>query len=244
MVIIEQYLKSDGFHLRIGGVVTRDVAHFHGVPHGTALIANIILKNMNNQLIPHILLHWRDKWKKTCPEMWDICGGHLEATNEIMSNTDSWENDKNIKDLFNDTARREANEEFCIIANPKFEFKDENIKCFGGLGSFKYGFDNSNIVNKEYSTFYLAFVPQEILIVQEDDKLEKIIGVEDSIGISGKEYEAEASKLRLVTLPELLLNYIKKPNDFADGISRILTRLKDEPGTLKELNKILDSFYK
>ncbi|MFQ6039799.1 MAG: NUDIX domain-containing protein, partial [Candidatus Poribacteria bacterium] len=236
-------LHCDGLRLRIGGVVTRDVAHFKGVPHGALQVAIIIPKRVKNKLIPHLLLHWRDKRKKTCPETWDICGGHIDATNEILSNFSIWDNQEFIEKLFRETALREANEEFSIPSKPEFKFKEQHLKCFGGLGVFESGFDNPKSTNKEYSAFFIAFVPKEILTLEERNDIEEILQVKDSVGVGGKEQEKKAAKLKVITLPDLIIDFDRRRNDYADGIGRILSRVIDEPGTLKELTEILDSYF-
>lgn len=243
MIILDRYLSPNGARLRICGTVTRGVAHFHGVPHGAVNIANVILKKEKEQSTPNILLHWRDKRKKTCPETWDICGGHLEANEQILNDRHSWDKQEYIKELFDKTAEREANEEFCIPQSPNFRFMNEHIRCFGGIGAFEYGFDSPTSSNKEYSAFYIAFVPEDILTIKEHDKVEQKVRVEDTIGKGGKPQESEASRLRLMTLDELALDFIKNSSNYADGIGRILKRVLNEPYTMSELNRFLDSYY-
>jgi 8-oxo-dGTP pyrophosphatase MutT (NUDIX family) len=80
MIILERYLDADGLRLRIGGVVTRDIAHYQGVPHGAVQVAIVVLKEAK----PHILLHKRSHLKKTSPNTWDICGGHIDANEKIL----------------------------------------------------------------------------------------------------------------------------------------------------------------
>ena len=63
MVIFERYMDVEGIKLRIGGFVTRNVAHYQGVPHGAVQVGIIALKNGK----PHFLLHKRSRWKKTSP---------------------------------------------------------------------------------------------------------------------------------------------------------------------------------
>jgi len=243
MIILDRYLSADGMRFKICGTVTRGVAHFHGVPHGAVNIANVMLKKVGTQVIPHILLHWRDRWKKTCPETWDICGGHLEANEIIMLDKESWDSQEYIKDLFDKTAEREANEEFCIPSYPNFKFEKEHIKCYGGVGAFEYGFDSPTSTNREYSALYIAFVPENVLTINKQDELEQKVRVEDTVGTSGNPEEREALKLKLVTLDELVLDLSKNPSIFADGIGRIVERVKNEPYTRNELNRFLNSHY-
>ena len=243
MVILGRFLCVDGVRLKICGTVTRGVAHFHGVPHGAVNIADVILKKMNDKLIPSILLHRRDKRKRTSPDTWDICGGHLEGNKQLYDETASWEDREYLRRLFYTTAEREANEEFCILTKPDFKFTEKHLKCFGGIGAFEYGFDTPTIGNKEYSALYIAFVPEEILVIEEHDTLGQIVCIEDTIGKGGKPQESIASELRLVALEELILDYRKNTSDYADGIGRVLKKLINEPYTMTKLEEFINSYY-
>lgn len=245
IVILDRYLTSKGVRLKIGGVVTRDVAHFQGVPHGTVQVAVVVLKKIQGQKIPHILLHLRSQWKETSPETWDICGGHIDFDPEIVTNPKKWEAESFIEELFNSTALREANEEVRIQTrdSSEFVFTEKHIKCFGGLGVFECGFDNPVAKNREHSALYIAFVPSDVVVVGESEKPENIFTVEDTVGVGAKVQNQVALGLKLIPLPELVLDFIKHPNDYADGIGRVLSRVKDEPGTMKSLVRFLESHY-
>ena len=236
MVILERYLDIDGPRLRIGGVVTRDVAHYHGVPHGAVQVAVVVHKDGQ----PHILLHKRSKWKKTDPDKWDICGGHIDATQEILQNANAWDNQRFIEELFAETALREVNEEVVLRPNPDFRFKQEHLKCFGGPGAFACGFDDPRAENREFSAFYVAFVPQDVLSLTNQPKVEEIFEMTDSVGIGGGQRDVIALELKLVTLPELVQAFTGQPGDYADGIARVLLRASREPGTMKALQKFLE----
>lgn len=131
MVIFERYLDPDSLRLRIGGVVTRNVAHSQGVPHGAVQVAIVIQKKINEKLEPHILLQKRSRHKKINPNTWDICGGHVDANREIFFGSDApssymqegdksaaflhslnlrWQDPKFIDSVFVETALRETNE--------------------------------------------------------------------------------------------------------------------------------------
>jgi 8-oxo-dGTP pyrophosphatase MutT (NUDIX family) len=243
MVIFERYLNPDGPRLRIGGVVTRDVAHYHGVPHGSVQVAIVVLKRAQGQPSPHILLHRRSKWKKTCPETWDICGGHIDADERILTNPSVWDDQDLIEALFAETALREANEECRILSNLDFRFAEQHLRCFGGPGVFECGFDDPGAANKEHSAFYAAFVPGDIATLKDSDDVKSMFQVVDSVGVGGEEKEAVALDLKLVSLPDLVLDFTRAPGDYGDGIARILSRAAREPGTMKAMVKFLESYY-
>src|SRR5436853_293231 len=204
MVIFERYLSSEGQRLRIGGVVTRDVAHYRGVPHGAVQVAIVVHKRAAGFLKPHILLHWRDKRKKTSPETWDICGGHIDADETLLTNSQNWDDQNYIDRLFKKTALREANEEFRLLSKPDFRFEDKSLMSFGRPGDFEFGFDNPGAENREYSAFYAAFVPGEVATLKDMDDPKAFFQVGDSVGIGGEEVEAESSKLKLVAVSALV----------------------------------------
>ena len=243
MVILERYLTPEGVRLRIGGIVTRDVAHYYGVPHGAVQVAVVAPKVVQGRMVPQVLLHWRSRWKKTYPETWDICGGHIDAVERILTDETAWEDQRFIQGLFAATALREANEEVRLRRHPDFQFREEHIRCFGGLGVFECGFDDPGAQNREYSALYFAFVPGDVLTVGESDDVEEIFLVEDTVGFEGQKKEEVASRLKLVSLPDLVLDFTKNPDSYADGIARILSRARDEPGTRRMLFEFVRSHY-
>lgn len=244
MVILERYLDVSGTRLRIGGVVTREVAHFSGVPHGAAQIGIVLLRRVKDEAVPHLLLHWRDKEQKVFPETWDICGGHLEATEEVLRDSDRWEDCQLIKELFVDTSLREANEEFCIPSKPNFTFTGAEVKRFGAYGEFECGFDVPDCPNREYSTLYLAFVPASVLTLGEADDINDVVRVEESVLVDGV-LEGRASKeVRLLTVADLCAEFQKGPGDYADGVGRVMTRLIEQPESFLRLTRFLERYYK
>jgi 8-oxo-dGTP pyrophosphatase MutT (NUDIX family) len=243
VVILERFLDSNGPRLRIGGVVTRDVAHYHGVPHGSVQVAIVALRHAQRHFRPHILLHRRSRWKKTCPETWDVCGGHIDADERILAHPSTWDDPGLIETLFRETALREANEEFRVLSTPDFRFREQHLRCFGGPGVFEWGFDDPRAANREYSALYAAFVPGEVAILEDSDNVTEVFQVVDSVGVGGEQRQTIASDLKLVSLPELVLDFTDNPGDYADGIARILRRAAREPGTMKALATFLGSYY-
>ncbi len=244
MVIFERYLNHDGIKLRIGGVVTRNVAHYQGVPHGAVQVAIVVPMLIDGKIVPHILLGWRSKWKKTFPETWDICGGHIDADEKILTDFDAWDDQGYIQKIFDETAVREANEELRLKNEPDKElFSPDNVKCYGNLGFFECGFNNPDAQNKEHSALYFAFISSSELTISVLDNPEEIFLHKDSIGIVGQEQEEISSQSQLMTLPELALDFSKNSSAYADGIARILTVANAQPGTMKGLSDFIKSHY-
>lgn len=151
---------------------SRNVAHFQGVPHGAVQVAVIIWKEVDGDVLPHICLHRRSRYKKTDPGKWDIMGGRLEADERVLPDKNmpgvpsNWEGQGLIARLFWETAVREANEEF-RLKHAAFKFTEQHLYCTGGIGGFETGFDKPYVANREVSTFFLAFVPKEVLTLRE-----------------------------------------------------------------------------
>lgn len=75
--ILERWADKTEQKLRIGGLVTRSVAHFQGVPHGAVQVAVIACKEKAGKILPNICLHRRSKFKKqtrTSGTSWAVPG--------------------------------------------------------------------------------------------------------------------------------------------------------------------------
>ncbi len=244
MVVLERWADGKNRKLRIGGLVTRSVGHYQGVPHGAVQVVVVIRKEAGGGVVPHICLHRRSRHKKTGGGKWDIMGGHLEADERILPDKNnpeapsSWENQELISRLFWETAVREANEEV-QLKQEAFNFTGQHLRCAGGIGGFETGFDDPGSTNREISTCYLAFIPGELLTLREGEPLGDYLEVKDTVMAGGKEIEEVAGQLKLVTFEELLRLYEEDPEEFADGISRVLKRVSREPALEEELIRLL-----
>lgn len=243
--VFERYLSPTGLSLRIVGLVQRDIAHIYGVPHGSVQIGIGIYQQDGDQIHPYLLLHRRSPHKKVCPEKWDICGGHIELDITSMKvpfimSSDNWDDQGFIANLCLDTALREANEEF-RIRDSDFEFKRKHLRCFTVPGAFEQGIDDPCADNREYSTFYMATVPRHVLTLQKDDSLSEKVTVLDSITVVGQEYDETCPHLRLMRFPDLVQDFNRYPEQYADGIGRILSRAVREPGTIQALRQFVEA---
>jgi 8-oxo-dGTP pyrophosphatase MutT (NUDIX family) len=244
LVVFERYLDREGVSLRIAGFVARDVAHAQGIPHGTVQVGVVVPVDMGGEPVPHLLLSWRSRWKETGPQTWDICGGHIDADAEFMGATQSWEDQDTVRAMFDRAAIREANEEVRLKGEEsRALFSSANVMCFGGLGFFETGFDDRGAKNREHSAFYLAFLPCEEPFIQGPDAVQSVFLVRDSIRIAGREREEASSRLKLATLPELALDFSRRPSCYADGIGRILKVMHDQPRTMRALDAFIASHY-
>lgn len=239
-IILTQNSTPEGRQLSIAGIVTRDIAHTYGVPHGAVQVAVIIQKKIGGELQPHFLLHQRSKYKKIAPEKWDICGGHLEADQPLLDYlaTEDWHNSTLIENLFWDTALREANEEI-HFRHTEFQFQRSHLICFGRIGMFETGFDDPTAINREYGSLFLSFIPPESISLEETDEVRHFVGMRDTVTINGQAEDLEITNLKLFTLDQLIAQYREQPNAFADGVSRVLTRLNRSPELTEQLRTAL-----
>lgn len=240
-IIFDRVNKGKDQYLEIAGFTTRDIAHTYGVPHAAVQVGVMISKEKDGQTLPHILLHQRSRYKKVDPLKWDICGGHIDADDTLLpkkglfsfDNLPShWKEPHFIEQLFWEAAIREANEEVHFV-QPGFSFSKKHLQCIGGIGSFSTGFDQPIAINREYSSFFLAEVPTEFMRLGEKDDVHDFLYMEDSVGIDGQTVNLKIEALRLLTFAELLNNYQSDPGIYADGITRVLKRLQEEPSLLK-----------
>ncbi|MCP4711804.1 MAG: hypothetical protein GY869_24560, partial [Planctomycetes bacterium] len=71
------------------------------------------------------------------------------------------------------------------------------------------------------------------------DQVEKYIRVLDSVGIGSEQMECECPEVKLMSFGELIFDYLHRPDNYADGIGRILRRAIKEPGTMQALKEFL-----
>jgi len=245
VVIFDRRGSEDNGLLSIAGAVTRDVAHRRGIPHGTALVAVTVAKQRKDgRLVPHVLLHRRPDEKRISPRKLDICGGHIEGSSSILESQEKWDSVQYIERLIADTALREVAEE-CRIevrrVSRLFRFEKSNLRRFGALGAFDCGLDDADAKNREYATLYSAFVPRDVVTLGASEPAEAAFEVVETVMGSGGERQVSAQELELVPFAELVHRFVENPEDFADGISRVLSRAVREHDTTKALERFLEA---
>lgn len=239
-IIFDRVKDQNGSRLEIAGFTTRDIAHTFGVPHAAVQVAIMIQKEKDGVLLPHVLIHRRSRHKKVDPLKWDICGGHLDADDHLLPKDKPfsfvnlparWKDPQFVEQLFWEAAIREANEEVHFIKS-EFSFSKKHLRCIGEVGTFSTGLDQPLAINREYSSFFLAEVPEGVIQLSENDNLQDFLYMEDTVGIGGQTIDMKIEALQLLTFEELFKDYRLEPGKFADGIARVLKRLEKEPGLL------------
>lgn len=211
--------------LEVCGCVTRTMAHALGFPHTTVLLIPCTYDRQQDK--PVIFVHKRSPYKRTCPNTWDFCGGHLTFEDWHCHCLKSSLNTLNlIERVAEQTALREANEE--LKCDPSFEFRPKDMLSFKSVGYFDCVTKSEKSHNVEYSTAYVVSVPEDR---------------EVSVWDTDKEGERQL-EVRRVSLEDLLQEYREKPTSFADGAGRILKKLDDEVGLKSEFIELLANLTK
>jgi 8-oxo-dGTP pyrophosphatase MutT (NUDIX family) len=237
---------DDSTSVRIRGQTSRRTAHQHGIVHGAVQVA-VVISGYNDQsnIKPRILLHKRSMAKEISPGKWDICGGHIEAGPKLIQDCSEWEQQSYVEQLFFETALREVNEE-CRIQNicssNPFRFEQRHLKRYGIVGKFESGFDEADSHNREYSTFYCAFVPQNVFSFSSEETTKKSLRVTDTTNADELEPEDASLPLRLLDLPALLEHFAQCENCYADGIARILKHFAARPRRQGAFTKFLETW--
>lgn len=212
--------KTPDAPLQVCGCVTRTMAHALGFPHTTVLLVPATWDQ--EQEGPVLFVHKRSPHKRTCPNTWDFCGGHLSFRDWHCH---CLQNSLNMLDLIERTAEqtalREANEE--LRCNPSFEFRPKDIRLFKSVGYFDCETKSERSHNVEYSTAYVVTVPQDRSV---------------SVWDTDKEGERPLD-VRRASLEGLLGEFKEAPTSFADGAARILRRLGEDSSLESEFRQLL-----
>ena len=211
--------------LEVCGCVTRTMAHALGFPHTTVLLVPATWDKERHE--PVVFVHKRSPHKRTCPNTWDFCGGHLTFKDWHCHCLQSSLNTLDlIERTAEQTALREANEE--LRCNPSFEFRQKDIHPFKSVGYFDCVTKSKISHNIEHSTAYVVAVPEDRNV---------------SVWDTDKEGERKL-KVRRVSLEELLEEFKNDKNEsklFADGAGRILQKLVEEGSLKSEFSELLVS---
>ena len=193
----------------LGGFVIRGYAHEEGIPHATVLIAPVRIKYNEIQL----LVFRRPRQKQTCPDTWDIFGGHVELSSPF---TDAVSvpgplSVQRLKKLFDQTALREAREEILV---ENMEWQLEHFDRYGDFGEFTHGIDDPEAKNVECSTLYITTALQDKTNFEIRESSDE--GRDDFRNLPN----------RFASVDKLIDEFKQESGQFADGIARLLRRLE------------------
>ena len=174
---------------------------------------------------PIVLFHKRCSHKDVDPDKLDIAGGHVTLNDFFFQGLD-WNGPSLIAQASEFTARREAREE--IRAKRPVKFEKEHFHRFQRVGHFHVesvnkSEDGEETYNYEYSTVYVVVLNprKRIWFVDECPKCPAL---------------SEAIPLGF---GEMRDRFMDRPDQFADGSSRILWELVEHPPLARKLLKLL-----
>lgn len=183
--------------LEVHGCVTRDLAHSEFRVPHTSVNLVPVFQNTNE-----VLIHKRSQKRRISPGKLDFGGGHVNFEPALLGGPESlWVGVEK-------TALREAREEIWITVKDRpYIISMEHILNFTELGELTTGLDNPTSKNVEFSTGFIVSLPAnaEILVMDEEETLNH----------------------EKLDLKELLRMFQLEPDNFADGASRILSKLQD-----------------
>jgi 8-oxo-dGTP pyrophosphatase MutT (NUDIX family) len=204
-------------------------AHRLGEPHATVQLIAVRWEEGGAQL----LIHRRSPHKRTSPDSWDFCGGHL-VYEEKYREGDGY----NLSRAYDEGAWREAAEEIHIQPCPcnscgastmqHIMLPPASFFRFKGVGYFECRSKIIGGLNVEYSTAYLVAIPNG-----------HEVKVYDTVQIDGKEVN-EKLHHEWLTVEQLMQRFRDERIKFADGAERILKRLEAEEGLLREFEIAID----
>jgi 8-oxo-dGTP pyrophosphatase MutT (NUDIX family) len=210
--------NSEENSLEVCGCVTRYAAHMFGFPHTSVLLVPVTWDS--NLKEPVILMHKRSPYKRTSPNTWDFCGGHLTFDEKYFSGK-PWNSLYDLEYATDEAAVREANEE--LRCTPPFEFLRQHVRRFQSVGYFECWIKTLQGENREFSTAYVVIVPENTEIAVWD---------------TDKEGERKL-EVRRFTLSELFDFFERERYSFADGAGRILLRLSKAPKLRSDFEQVL-----
>ena len=205
--MLDEYLtivKKTALGLESQGCVASRFAHSEArIPHTTVQLIPIF------QGTHDVLIHRRAANLRMYPNVQDFNGGHVTFEMGLMGSQ------SNLLKVIEQTALREAREEIWVAVNGQPHIITQADICrFTQYGELAV----EQPRNVEYSTAFIVFLPGNI---NANDQTVKVVDNIDD--------EISPLACRRVPLSQLRDEFRANPEDFADGASRILSRLDSHP---------------
>jgi hypothetical protein len=183
------------------GIADSEAAHHNGWCHTTVISVPVLAGTTP----PVILLYLRGKDRKSSPGKFDLGGsGHIE-----IFESDFDLKSFNLESATLENAIREAGEEIRDELDPDkpYGFVAYDFRRFGQMGEWGH----VSRGNVEMSTLHFIRLPN------------------DRNWVIGDGNQGYGMSLKF-TLDELINRYLKAPDEFADGVGRVLQRLSRDEG--------------
>jgi len=196
--------KTDAGLLEVQGCVTALFAHQQEIPHTTVQLIPVFKGTQD------VLLHRRAANRWLYPNKLDFNGGHVTFEFGLLNG------DGALRQVIINNALREAREEIWITEHGKpYIIPKSDICMFTQLGEMAV----TQPKNVEYSTGFVVFLPSNLT---PDDKSVQV--VDDAPNGAVDNFAS-----RRIPLSQVREEFRANPDEFADGASRILSRLDSNP---------------
>jgi 8-oxo-dGTP pyrophosphatase MutT (NUDIX family) len=200
--------------LEVHGCITSGLAHQLRIPHTTVQLIPVFKGTQD------VLIHRRSANRRLYPNCIDFNGGHVGFDLALLNGSNG------LLDVVIKTAIHEAREEIWLTVDGQpYIIPVTDVHMFTDLGEM---FVNQPM-NVEYSTGFVVFLPNSTSPTEGTVKV-----FDDDLDGSVQEFDCE--RILLATMRQ---NFRDNPDDFADGASRILSRLDDNPDFEQKLMRII-----
>jgi 8-oxo-dGTP pyrophosphatase MutT (NUDIX family) len=212
------------------GCATRNIVHGPSrIPHASVQIIVVRCGTEN------VFIQQRSERVRNSPGMWDCFGGHVSFQMGILLSANG------LVDASLETALQEAREEMLITVNGETHLiQKAHFRQIGKVGQFRWGVDDPQEKNVEYSTAFALCIPHNAIV--SDSPFEM------------KDGTVELLKVREIPWSELLEIYkaskaVPQPTSFtasefnkgfADGIVRVFDLMLSSDRTHKEVDRAVN----
>lgn len=203
----DEYLtivKMTDTGLSVQGCIAALFAHEQEIPHKTVQLMPVFKGTQD------VLIHRRgaDRW--LYPNKLDFNGGHVTFDFGLLNGSNA------LLEVVENNALREAREEIWIVDNGQpYIIPKSDVCMFTQLGEMTVNQPR----NVEYSTGFVVFLPAN---TTPDNNSVQV--VDDSPNGAVDHFTS-----RRIPLDQVREEFRADPEDFADGASRILSRLDNNP---------------
>jgi hypothetical protein len=206
--VLDEYLiivkKTDDELLEVQGCVSSLFAHQREIPHTTVQLIPVFKGTQD------VLIHRRAANRWLYPNKLDFNGGHVTFEFGLMNGNGA------LLEVVENNALREAREEIWISEHGKpYIIPKADLFMFTQLGEMEVTQPN----NVEYSTGFVVFLPSNLT---PDDKSVQVVD-------DAPKGAVDIFASQRVPLSQVREDFRANPDDFADGASRILSRLDNNP---------------
>ncbi len=198
----------------VHGCMTSGLVHRLRIPHTTVQLIPVFKGTQD------VLVHRRSASRRLYPNCIDFNGGHVSFDFALLNGSNG------LLDVIVKTAIHEAREEIWLTVDGQpYIIPITDVHMFTDLGEMFV----DQPMNVEYSTGFVVFLPES---THPSDGTVKVF--DDDLDGSVQEFDCQR-----VPLDTIRQSFRNNPDDFADGASRILSRLDENPIFEKKLMEII-----